>query len=599
MAPPRCLCQAIFGTITALHLHTNQHGHSFQCGCGDFFATKDRLKEHQKDDWSTCKSSSAKQLTVDSAPASSKKYFFCRMCTMRFQDPNKRDTHLVLRHHACPTCLQTFRSLTARKDHQKTTGHCYCPDCSEDGCTETGKAFASLREVAHHNCADIPYDSFECLTCGDDFEDALDFTYHIDRQGHTAKNTAQESQLATATLQLARVEESNIWCEQCNKRFARLVGYTAHKKSSKHKAPLVAIDCKCGKEFGLVSGFLAHMESGMCDGGMTRKKLNAIVYHYDKDRHITLAEHADHVHDSLVTGSSQASIMPDDSASTHDLSLESLSLDSSFVGTGRGRIFTPDDSDTKSLVSSQGGVILTPDSSDYTSTDGETIATPSTSDTASTLSDGSAILTPSASTGSTSSDGVMVTPPGSTISDSNASITSSASTSNYNILTPSTASLTEGRIQPTPSGSSDSDASGEWSFLNPSRMLTPASTSADESSADDSSSDGSSVSTIRFDSLSKVWPCSKCTKTFPAKTQLLQHIKSAVHGAEIFHCPTASPDAALPHLEDRKFKSMSGLVQHIENESCNGGIDALKAIIDVMEQPMKKKLGASITSLKE
>jgi hypothetical protein len=251
------------------------------------------------------------------------------------------------------------------------------------------------------------------------------------------------------------------------------------------------------------------------------------------------------------------------------------------------------------LVSSQGGVILTPDSSDYTSTDGETIATPSTSDTASTLSDGSAILTPSASTGSTSSDGVMVTPPGSTISDSNASITSSASTSNYNILTPSTASLTEGRIQPTPSGSSDSDASGEWSFLNPSRMLTPASTSADESSADDSSSDGSSVSTIRFDSLSKVWPCSKCTKTFPAKTQLLQHIKSAVHGAEIFHCPTASPDAALPHLEDRKFKSMSGLVQHIENESCNGGIDALKAIIDVMEQPMKKKLGASITSLKE
>jgi hypothetical protein len=520
------------------------------------------------------------------------------MCTLKFDDPTKRDTHLVFRHRACPTCLQAFCNVDAQKKHQISTGHCYCPDCFEDGCTENGKAFSSLVELAHHNCAGIPYDSYECATCGDVFEDALDFTYHIDRQRHTAKHTVQESQLETAALQLARVEEANVWCEQCKQRFIKLSGYTAHKKSSKHKAPLVAIECKCGKEFGLVSGFLTHMESGMCDSGMTRKKLYAIVYHYDTDRQIIYAEHADRVHDCLVSESTQASIMPDDSASTQDLSLESMSLDSSFVGIGRGRFRTPNDSDTTSMVSTQRGAILTPDSSDYTSTDGETIATPSTSDIASTLSDGSVILNPSASTRSTSSDGVMITPPVSTISDSNATATFSASTSGFSVLTPSTASPLEGRIQPTPSSSSDSDTLGEWSFLNPSRILTPASTSADESS-DESSSDGSSVSTVRFDSLSKVWPCSKCTKTYPAKTQLLQHINSAVHGAEIFHCPTAAPDTALAHLEDRKFKSMSGLVQHIENESCNGGIDALKAIIEVMEKPMKKKLGASITSLKE
>jgi hypothetical protein len=594
MAPPRCFCKAIFGTITALNFHTTQHGHSFQCGCGDLFAKKDAAEKHQKSKQNACNSSSVEQLTVDGAHGSRRKFFLCRMCTLKFDEPEKRDMHLVLSHRACPTCLQAFCDVNAQKKHQKIIGHCYCPDCFEAGCTENGKAFSSLVELAHHNCAGIPYDSYECVTCGDIFEDALDFTYHIDRQGHTAKHTVQESQLDTAALQLARVEEANVWCEQCKQRFTTLTGYTAHKKSSKHKAPLVAIECKCGKEFGLVSGFLAHMESGMCDSGMTRKKLYAIVYHYDTDRQISYAEHADRVHSSLVTESSQASIIPDDSASAQDLSLESLSLDSSFVGIGRGRILTPNDSDTTSMANTQGGAILTPDSSDYTSTDGETIATPSTSDTASTLSDGSVILTPSASTCSTSSDGVMITPPGSTISDGNATATSSASTSRFSVLTPSTASALEGRVQPTPSGSSDSDISGEWSFLNRSRMPTPASISADESS-----SDGSSVSTIRFDSLSKVWPCSKCTRKFLTKAQLLQHMDSTVHGAKIFHCPTAAADANLAHLKDRKFKSISGLVQHIENESCNRGIDALKAIIDVMEKPMKKKLGASITSLKE
>ena len=41
------------------------------------------------------------------------------------------------------------------------------------------------------------------------------------------------------------------------------------------------------------------------------------------------------------------------------------------------------------------------------------------------------------------------------------------------------------------------------------------------------------------------------------------------------------------------------MVAHIENESCHGGLDALKTIIEVMEKPMKRKFNASITSPKK
>lgn len=516
--------------------------------------------------------------------------FYCRVCTLNFGDVDVRDKHLTVYHHACPTCLQTFKDSTARKAHQKATGHCYCTECAANDCIDKGKPFSSLRELARHTCAgglpsDILSNSFECTTCEAVYKDVLEFAYHVRIEEHLIKNAAEEQQVAAAALQLSRVEESNLWCEQCKTHLATIKGFNSHKKSSKHKAPLVAIECSCGKEFGLVSGFLAHLESSTCSSGMTRTKLNALVYRYDTGRCITSPEYAGRVHESCITESSRASIMPSDAATTQGLSLEGLSLDSSRDGAQRGRFYTPEDSDTKSITSTQGGVILTPNGSDHTSTDDEFIATPSTSDTASTLSDGSVILTPSASTRSTFSDDGMHTPPGST-GEGGTMVASFSSTSSFDMLTPSTMSLDH---ETTPAGSSVNVGSSEWSFLNSSHQLTPAATSID----------GSSVSTIRFDAVSKVWPCSKCDRTFPAEYNLRQHMNSAVHGSAIFHCPPGSPDTTPAHLKDRTFKSASALVQHIENESCNGGIEALKTIVEVLGQPMQKKLNTSITPLQK
>lgn len=579
MAPPRCLCKAVFGTSTALRIHALQHGHSLQCGCGEYFANQETLSEHQENDEGDCGSIIIKRLIVDGNQPWAKNLFYCRVCGgTAWDNIDKRDKHLEICHFACPTCLQTFASSAARDEHQKTTSHCYCSDCCEDNGTSSGKVFSSLEVLARHSCTDEPEATYECLTCGDSYDDALDFANHIRLEEHVIKNVAQEAQVVAAAEQLASVEKSNLWCEQCKMRFVSVGGFGAHKTSNKHKAPMVAIKCSCGRDYSFLSNFIAHLESSACSGGMTRNKLNAIVYRYDTDRRLTSTEYIDQVRFSLITESSEASIAPTDSASVNGLSLESLSLDSSV---GRERIYTPNDSDATSTVSSQGGVILTPDGSDHTSTDSESINTPPASDTSSALSDGSARLARSArSVASTSSSGSesVFTPRSSTINDRAtppASIQSSDSAGDEDDLTPS--------------GSSVDDATGEWSFINSSTIVTPSATSID----------GSSVSTIRFDTVAKVWSCSKCTRTFPTEYALRQHMNSAVHLPKLFHCPPAEPHATPIHQNDRKFNSMSGLVQHIENGSCNGGVEALKAVLEIMEKPMQKKLKTSIISLEK
>lgn len=446
---------------------------------------------------------------------------------------------------------------TSRLDHQKTVSHCFCSDCPEHG-----KAFATLGDLAHHACAGAPIDTYECLACEVTFDNESDFEHHFETPGHDKaanESEKQQQEAAVAAMQLARVEEINLWCEECQRSFCTLTGYKAHKNSHVHRASLVELECRCGREFSLVSALLAHLESGKCPSGMTRDRLNAIIYRFDTKRIVTMPEYVDLYAGSTITGSSRASIAPDDSASVLGVSLQSLSLDSSRASATRSIILTPNDSDAASVVSTQGGAILTPDDSDLSSTDEEFIATPSSSETASTLSYGGVILTPS------------------------------ASTVNSVVLASATGSFSDGELLQTPSGSSASEVSGEWSFMNSSRMMTPASTSID----------GSSVATIRYDTLAKTWRCNKCDRTFAAKAHLQQHINSAVHGPKIFHCPDDVPTDDDSHTRIRGFSTMSGLTAHVEAGSCNGGRDTMKTIIGVMEKPMEKKLKASMNLLEQ
>lgn len=553
--------------------------------------SKSLLQDHQNLPHGNCKSRTSKQLEIDYThkDQNAKNRFWCGACPRKyFRNSSDRATHLRLLHHACSTCLQVFPNSAARQAHQKSAVHCYCPECDGDG-----KAFLTLEQLAKHECTGTHGDKYECIVCKANFSNGTAFEHHFNSENHAPHSNAKAKKLYEADFvacQHARVEVSNLWCEQCKKHFVDSAAYKQHKDSSKHKAPVVAVDCGCDKKFTLLSAFVQHLESGGCSSGMNREHLNRVIYNYDPDRRITKAEYADRFASSSIAGSSTASIAPEDWASTLGFSFRNMSVESSRSKMVRDRTFTPDDSDATSTVSMQSGVLLTPEGSEHTSTDSGSIPTPPGSDIGRdrvvrnkffvprdsdhATTDSKFIATPSASdTSDTSSDdGVVLTPSatsGGSISARSSSTAASSDSGGADILTPP--------------GSLNAGASDEWSFVSSPTIFTPDSTSID----------GSSVATIRYDAVSKTWPCSECSRTFTLRKDLSQHMASAVHAPEIFHCPTSGPDCE----SDREFSTMSGLFQHIEGGLCNAGNEALNTVLGVIKEPMQKKSKAKITSL--
>jgi hypothetical protein len=56
------------------------------------------------------------------------------------------------------------------------------------------------------------------------------------------------------------------------------------------------------------------------------------------------------------------------------------------------------------------------------------------------------------------------------------------------------------------------------------------------------------------------YQCYLCSKVFNQLNDLNKHLKSPAHEQNLYHCPKQSCG--------RQYKSLSGLVQHVESESC-------------------------------
>jgi hypothetical protein len=554
MAPPRCLCDAIFGTIFSLRNHATLHGHSFECECGALFGSKELLKEHQNGlYWDVCNATTFKKLQVDGPRNKIPGHFYCGVCR-DIHNPlsTQRDEHLVSDHNACPTCFQVFDSLVDCMEHQAHKNHSYCPDHEI--------AFPRLEELVQHSCADSHNEGILCM-CHEVFFSYGDYGRHLSN-GHRnyvdieGDEKARLLEPTYAEEQLSQIEHANLWCKDCDWRFVNVEAYLDHKASPRHEAKSLELECSCGKIFSHLSALVAHLESGGCRAsGMTRNKLNGIVYNYDKDRRITKDEFADRFAASTIAGSSKASIAPGDSASLLGVDFDRLSISGSHTGTVL---------DETSTV--QTGGFLTPDGSEFTITDdNDFVATPSVSNESSSSRDTVFINTPTASTGT-------LTP-----------TTGSHVSTGTLTLTPTVSTDGDDSFIFTPPGSSINGGFDEWAFVN----TTPGPTSLD----------GSSVATIRFDSWSKSWPCSKCPRTFKAKKDLVQHMASATRAPKIFNDPTKVVGRDDTPTSKRDFKLASGLLQHVEREASKGDKGDLETILEIMEKPVDKKFQASMKSL--
>lgn len=564
-----CLCGTSFGTVQALHVHAKEAGHLYECHCQKIVGSKEALVNHQRDVPHRRKGGVDTYLDLKEPRTAANK---CGLCTHKkpFCDQDARDQHIADKHNACPVCLQVFDIMRDRLRHQKAANHCYC--------AEHNLAFNNVSELEAHRRADTHISSYECTDCDRSFRSDKALNDHLDSDGHHQVIIAvanRKSANESAATKLAQTEEANLRCEPCKRSFKNMKAFTQHKQSLKHN-PLSELKCPLSKEctgtFTSPSALLFHLESGGCKGGMTRNKLNAIVYQHDTDRHITAATHVHQVLDTARSEASRASIAPGSSASNR---ARSVSMNSSRTGMAGSYAAIPSDrdidddvccvSDVSSFVDADGAV-LTPVASTPGSTpnNGEIdYDIRSISDTSSVLNGGGVVLTPSNSTTRTTS----------TIHTPSASIVSS---DGGIILTP-------------PASLTTSAALSDWSFLTTTNFPTPATTSLD----------GSSVSTVTFDTALNRWPCPSCPQTFRKKHDLTQHMNSVVHAAKVFHCPTDLP--GLPSSSRKPtthFKTLSGLAQHVEAGSCKGGKATLGFIVGIFEKQIEAKMGKSVKLLK-
>jgi hypothetical protein len=80
-------------------------------------------------------------------------------------------------------------------------------------------------------------------------------------------------------------------CKKCDERFPGKKALRLHMSSKHYHIPCIN-GAACTRMFGTPSGLISHLESGACHSGMTRARMNELIFAHDKNRFITSTEPA-------------------------------------------------------------------------------------------------------------------------------------------------------------------------------------------------------------------------------------------------------------------------------------------------------------------
>jgi hypothetical protein len=120
-------------------------------------------------------------------------------------------------------------------------------------------------------------------------------------------------------------------------------------------------------------------------------------------------------------------------------------------------------------------------------------------------------------------------------------------------------------LSPAPSMGSVEDSSEQWSLLESSQLSLEGGVSLD-----------SAVATALQCPL-----CPRKKKTFTTMIALQLHMESAAHSPKVYHCPTIF--AGKKGSINKKFSTLSGLVQHLESGSCHGGKKMFRQCMELIQ----------------
>lgn len=95
------------------------------------------------------------------------------------------------------------------------------------------------------------------------------------------------------------------------------------------------------------------------------------------------------------------------------------------------------------------------------------------------------------------------------------------------------------------------------------------------------------------------WVCTvpDCQKTFKQRHSLAEHLKSPAHAPRLYHCPTGIGLPPSGHTI-KSFKTMSGILQHLEAGACVGGRKVLDHIFAMVEAKITSVSGTNVRLLR-
>lgn len=206
-------------------------------------------------------------------------------CGRRFSTEKDLRLHRsAVARYICSQCNLCLRTGYRFKQHRNSSacGQTRLKDmvwrCTD--CNLTLDDQAALRQ--HSISAGHAVDFF-CCDCNKSFKSSFALNQHLRDTVHNKKKKTKPQQ-----------EKGQHRCEKCNRSFCNAAALNQHLQSTIHR-PISNLTCMAGKICGVEcnahfkspSAMVAHMESGSCQSGMDRQKLNRLILVQDTDRLIT------------------------------------------------------------------------------------------------------------------------------------------------------------------------------------------------------------------------------------------------------------------------------------------------------------------------
>ncbi|EHK42821.1 hypothetical protein TRIATDRAFT_300854 [Trichoderma atroviride IMI 206040] len=203
-------------------------------------------------------------------------------CGRRFKKEQDLRAHRSsVRRYICSQCNLCLRTKHEFGQHKASS----LPACDEKWmkdmvwyCNDCDAKFDDQDALRQHTTTVRHAVEFGCCDCNKSFKNFNALNQHLRDKVHEKRPVVKK---------LHR-------CEECDRLFVNAAALDQHLQSTVHR-PISNLTCMAGKICGVEcnarfkspSAMIAHMESGSCQSGMNRQKLNRLILVQDNDHLIT------------------------------------------------------------------------------------------------------------------------------------------------------------------------------------------------------------------------------------------------------------------------------------------------------------------------